>query len=415
MSDREKLVTGAALVLCYFTALHGGAYFAGNRLQEVGLAVLLALWGRNALAVGTADRSIGWHAWLVVPAACATSFVTFYAVVFSYHTGANPLPGMFALRYFLWILIAPILLFTAARGVSIREHQRFFWLALALLLLNYSFHAFTIDFESVHASENRSLRAFIGYDPWRGYRLKPNYYAMYLTVLVSAGMMVRERTRLGRRTAGLLLLAALAWLSVLLPRAGLLSVATATVLYAFVLSRPHRLHALFLAAPPAAFAAGIALLVFAGDLNANFQNDWSYLARLESSRTAMRVLEAHPLFGIGTASYYSLSYQDLFGRHFYPGDIGILGMAFRNGLLGAALLVFVQVALFVRLLRTDWLLRHHTGRSIPIVSGFCVLALACTFLLPIQPVLAFGFGFPILGFSLGFDGVARLSLLEVSS
>ena len=205
----------------------------------------------------------------------------------------------------------------------------------------------------------------------------------------------------------------LVWLAVLVPRAGLLSTTTAALLYLTLLERG-RVQPVLALFPAIAVCATAALIWNADRIADHLSSDWSFIARLQSSRIALASLAEHPLFGFGTSSYYSVSYQDVFGRHFYPGDIGLLGVVFRNGLLGAGFYLAAQLHLTGRCVRTVWIRFERTGRAEPVLSMIAVLFIALTFMLPIQPALAFNFGFPVVGLALGFASIARSPAREES-
>lgn len=403
-SLQPRLLLGPALALFYFFAFQGGWYYH-RATQELGLAAIAGLFFYCVVATGLqspAERDYRWEKWAWGVPLFVLGFVVFYALLFSLHTGANPVPGILALRYYGALLVAPVLFLSYKLGVSIRTHERILLAALVLLLLNYTFNYFRIDPSVALHSDDHTIRAIVTYDEWRGYRLKPNYYSFYL--LTFLGFLVALRPGFGwLRPLGIAAtLACLFWLGVLRPRAGLLGMTAATLTYALFLVRPARL-GLFLTAAPVTVAAGTLLLAAnASAFVDSFRSDWSFIARLQSYRIALSVIQEYPIFGFGQASYYSLSYQDVFGHHFYPGDIGLIGVGFRNGLAGVAFYVCFHLYLVQHMVRVNWRYLRRYGQTTPGLVALTLLVIGLLPVLPTQPAFAFDFGLPVAGICLGF-------------
>jgi len=403
-SLHPRLLLGPGLVLFYFFAFQGGWYYH-RATQELGLAAIAALYLYCVIATGLqnpAQRDYRWEKWAWGAPLFVLGFVSFYALLFSVHTDANPVPGMLALRYYAALLVVPVLFLSYKLGVSIQTHERILFVALVLLLLNYTFNYFRIDPTIALHSEDHTIRAIVTYDEWRGYRLKPNYYSFYL--LTFLGFLLAFRPGYGwLRPLGLAAaLSCVFWLGVLRPRAGLLGMTFAALSYGLFLARSARLGMLFTVAPIALVTAALFLAANATAFVDSFRNDWSFIARLQSYRIALSVIQEYPLFGFGQASYYSLSYQDVFGHHFYPGDIGLVGVGFRNGLIGVAFYVGFHLYLVQHLVRVNWRYRRRHGRTTPGLVALTVLVIGLLPILPTQPAFAFDFGLPVAGISLGF-------------
>ena len=53
----------------------------------------------------------------------------------------------------------------------------------------------------------------------------------------------------------------------------------------------------------------------------------------------------------------------LFGKHFYSSDLGLVGVAFKFGILGALFYIFFVIYGLVRAVTTNWLIVKRTGAA----------------------------------------------------
>jgi O-antigen ligase len=72
---------------------------------------------------------------------------------------------------------------------------------------------------------------------------------------------------------------------------------------------------------------------------------------------------------------------DIFARTFFPSDIGLLGVVFKNGIVGSCLYLFVHGLIIYRLWRTNLELRMQDGRYEPLWA-LLILIIAQTINLP---------------------------------
>ncbi len=412
MTDWLVRSTPFGLTVAYFAAHQGGKYYPGNLLQEIGLAIVALLYvvwlyrTRRWEWCGSAN----WTLWMVFVPGMAISFVAFYAMLFAAHSGAPALPSALALRYFGFALVAPIMVASMRGGVAIERHERAFLLALVALIINYTFNYVRLDLESVLHSGDRILASMTVWDEWRGFRLKPNFYSLYLLVFV--GVFAIRRRNLGRWKPVMLLaaLAAIAWIAHLRPRAGMLSLSASSLLFWLFLSSPRRTGALFAFAPVGALVTATYVISIWSEFTFGLRHDWSFVARMQSFSIALDVVREYPFFGYGQRSFHSISYQDLFGEHFFPGDIGIMGIAFRNGLVGVLGFLFLQLTLTCRAVGTHWAMRRRGYEPSVIMCGLSVLLIGMTFLMVTEPALIFEFGFALVPITLGFTAIWQIRL-----
>jgi hypothetical protein len=136
-----------------------------------------------------------------------------------------------------------------------------------------------------------------------------------------------------------------------------------------------------------------------------FGQDQTYLARTHSANTAWQSFHDYPLFGFGSDSVESVSFQDLFGK-FYPSDIGLLGVTFQFGLLGLMLYLLFAVWLCISLLRLVWTYAPARAGMVPpkqyaFLWALIVVCLSFVVASPLQAKFIYSTGLPIGAFAWG--------------
>ena len=146
----------------------------------------------------------------------------------------------------------------------------------------------------------------------------------------------------------------LAFLVVDIPRVLLASALLALLLYALFLARPRRAGVFTVLLPLGTLIIVLSLPQISATFASLFDTDLSYTVRVESSQIAWELFSKYPLFGMGQDSVASTTFQELFGRHFFPSDIGLLGVMFKFGLVGLLVYLFFGGWVCVNLLRRLW-------------------------------------------------------------
>jgi len=145
-----------------------------------------------------------------------------------------------------------------------------------------------------------------------------------------------------------------AYLLVSVPRVLMVSAVIALILYGAFLSRPTRAKVFTVLVPLFILLSALLVPQVQSVVTSTLGQDPSFTARANSTQIALKVFAEYPIFGLGQDSLKSISYQQLFGPNFYPGDIGLLGVAFQYGLVGVLLYVILSAWLFANLLRLLW-------------------------------------------------------------
>ncbi len=353
-----------------------------------------------------------WALYVLLPALGLVIFVFSYAYIFATRMGTSLLPSVLAQRYYLYVLLLPITCMLCMRGWRLADFRRIFIFAISLtmigrvaadvtspnsLLLSGSF--FTLRLNEVYGEQAYLIR-----------RLDSS--AMFLALYFGRGL-TQARSLSSRAFRLAATVSALTLLLITVPRGLLASVVIAIGLYATFLLRPERakLSAILLPLYVAVVSLSVSPLIDV--FVRTFGEDPSYVSRAEEVRIAWRSILQHPFLGLGQDSVQSVSFQDLFGIHFYPSDVGLLGVAFQFGFVGLLLYLSFSVWLFVNLLKLLWACTNE-GAAYNSVFLWALFILCLTFIIvsPQQARFIFGNGLPIAAFSSGLALMHKRGLLR---
>ena len=390
-----KTLIGSILVVIFFAAYQGGRYFMNNRLQELGLALTLALYFYGALFTAFTDRAIRWAWWFWMAPLFASYVLISSSLAFSINAQVGIAPSLFASREFLIVFLAPALYFLYRLGFSLQQIEKLFVIALVIIIVNYLFFYFAIDLEAAYFSTGY-MHYQVTYDEWRGYRLKAPVWA--LIILTFYGLMRLFQPDSAFNKGGWLLVLGLVFYvwSLLMARAQMAALILAAIIYPILFSRPNRMNLFILVAP-----LGLMFLIaVSGILVENFMKAEGAEVRAAAYGIAWEEALKHPIFGYGQSSGYSKTYQDIFGGKFFPDDLGLVGLTFKYGFIGLALYVFFHFYVTARLLKANWYYRKHYGAHNPLLWSLFILMTAFTFNLFLIPGLAYMQGLTTASFAI---------------
>ncbi|MDM8536491.1 O-antigen ligase family protein, partial [Desulfobacterales bacterium HSG17] len=371
-----KLLISSALILFFYGALQGGFYFMKNRVQELAIAAGLGLYVYTAIQAAFSVKNIRWSWWAISAPLFSLFIVINFGIVFAVNTGESPVPSILASRYFLLIFIIPVIYFLYHLGYTLKEIEQIFYISLVILLLNYVFHYFRIDLKAAYFSTDHFTASLVTYDEWRGYRLKPPMFVTFI-VLLHSGMSLFTRLRPIIVLRSFLLIGLTCYILLInMSRASLAAIFLSMSLYPIFFSRPNRINLLVLGVPSGLLVFFFIIAILLQAIVAHFTSDWSFQVRMKSWEIALSNFAEHPIFGFGQASYYTKSYQDLFGKKFFPSDLGIIGVAFKYGLVGVASFIFYNFYILYRLMRVNWLFRKLNGRHNPLIWSLFILSIS---------------------------------------
>lgn len=379
-----------SLMLCLsLVGAFGGAYY-GNYLylSEVLQFLTVVLFVFLLVHTTVFRRELPFV--VLIPLFAIMILMPLYAYVFYMRTGAPILPSVLAQRPYVFFLIGPIVYMLHLGGW---EHGRFREICITAMIITtftYIVVYFMVDLETWKLSGSDFQKGMVTYDSMRGFRLKgPRLIFLSLILFLGIGFFSSRKTRLWALRLSIISIC-IFLLAINFPRAILAAFCLSLLGYSLFLRNSKRLGAWFIISPPLIISALLlAILVsslFVSYVEQLFSDDWSYVVRIQSSNIAVGLVQKYPMLGFGAASHQSLSYQDLFGASFYPGDIGLLGVAFRFGALGVIVYLLWGVWLIRNLLQMTW---SGVGQIRTEDKDFLdMLLLICLIMLVVSPVQA---------------------------
>lgn len=396
------------LFVAIYAGFQGGRYYFANRFQELGIAASLALFCLGAWRGLFLVSTVEWRRWVVTPLLLIIAIMGSSAAVFTFNYSGNMAFGFFSAREFLLAPVGPGVYLLCRCGLPLRAVHQVVWLALLVLMLNYLYFYFTMDLRAAFFSGDHTISNLVTYDEWRGFRLKPPMFAVILSVL-AATMALVQKNRFGIKLLAVftISLAIYIW-SIVLLRSTLATMLLSVALYPLLLCRTNRVQLALILAPLALLAVpDVVVLVVDSFMQADGGN-----IRAKAFAKATEHFWLHPLFGAGEDSAYGQSYQDIVARYFYPSDLGIVGVAYKYGVVGAALYLFMHGKIWLNLWRANMVVRESQGRPDPLLWAFLIFMTAQTFNLMLNPGLAYAQGITAGTLALA---LARLTRFETNA
>lgn len=365
------LISGRALIsfalfLVLYTGLKGGYYFLANRMQELGFLSLLSLFAYSALvaSLNVKERDLRWSWWVFSTLAFVGYTLVLPGFLFSQHTGVSMLPSVFASREFLIAFLSAALYFLYRIGYRVEDIERIFFITVIALVFSYLFHYFRLDLEKAFFSPNPTIAAMVSWDDWRGFRLKPPGIALQFGTIMSPYMIFTSRSLISRILWLLAFLICIWSWSVLMARSTIAMMVVGVILYHFWFAYRSRLPLFFLSLPVVIPAMTSVTINYFTMIESHDQ------VRGKAYSIALDTLSKYPLFGFGQESQSTLNEQQIFWHKFFSADIGILGIAFKYGIVGTLLYYCLFLFALQRAVRTNWLIRNRTGRPNIILIAF---------------------------------------------
>lgn len=405
---RKPLLAQVLLLTSFLGAFGFLGFYPALGTFEAGLASVLILYVWLALSTTIDSR---WAMYAFLPAFGLAVFVLFYALVFTSRVDASLLPSVISQRDYVFLLLAPVVyMLLRVRGWELADLRRVFVLAMLMALASRVLADFTLPTGSAPSGGFLALKPDTAYGEESSLLRRLDTSAVFCALYFGRGIpKSKDVLSLGFRVSVTAL--AVTLLLVNAPRTLLASALLAIVLYAAFFSRPLRARFSVLLLPPVALLAVLSLPRIGDMFARSFEGDLSYRVRLQSTRIAWESVRNYPFLGLGQDSSRSVTYQDMFGENFYPGDVGLLGVAFQWGLLGLLLYLLLTAWLFVHLLKKLWAPPDATGRGSAKDRMFLMaLFIVCTTFIissPVQVKLVKPEGLAIAAFCLGFIAAHR--------
>jgi hypothetical protein len=402
-----KTLISVAIFIAIFTGFQGGRYFLANRVQELGilLAMLLFFYGAAMTALTVKNPHLQWSWWVFATLIFIGYTLVLPAQRFSVNANVALVPSLLASREFLIAMLCPALYFLYRLGLEVERIEKILLVTLVALVISYLFHYFRMDLVAAYFSPDHTISGLVTYDPWRGYRLKVPVMGLYL-LSVLAPMLIFLSPGLLHKLKWMVMTGLLVyvWLLVLQRTMGA-SLVIATMAYHAFFANKVRLGLFFLVAPAATVIAVAAVNVGIQQL-AKLDPETDGV-RYKSGTMAWNSFLENPFFGFGQQSFYTLTEQQLFWHKFYSADLGLLGILFKYGAVGAAIYIGFSIFLMQRLIRVNWAIKRRYGKVNPIIVALLIVHLAFTLNIMLVPIFTY-----IPGITAAALGIALTSIWQ---
>ena len=227
------------------------------------------------------------------------------------------------------------------------------------------------------------MSAQVTYDEWRGFRLKPPTYALFLITVYCLIFLVQENLVVKKVGVVLVLcMVGYVWY-ILLQRSQIAGLALSLLLYPLLFSRPKRINLLLFGIP----IIFLAILMGSESFFDIFMEEDKI--RAKSFNIAIKMFFEVPLFGFGQASNAGVTYQSLFGYRFFPSDLGLIGVFFRFGLIGGFIYLFFLFFIFTRIVKANWSFRIIYKKHNPVILALLIWMIGVTINIILIPTFGY--------------------------
>jgi hypothetical protein len=402
-----KTAISVAIFIALYTGFQGGRYYLANRVQEIGIlcCLIMFVYGAVMTSLTVKDPDFRWSWWVF-----STLFFLAYtfflpAQRFSVNAGVPLVPSLFASREFLISLLCPSLYFLYRLGFEVERIEKIFLVSLVALVLAYTFHYYTMNLPAAYFSSDHAVAGLVTYDPWRGYRLKTPSFAFYL-LSVLAPMFIFTQEGVVNRLKWLLMTFLLVHIWILVShRSMALSLIASTLAYHFFFAKKVRLGLFFMILPAVFIIVPVGLTTAVEHLSQlDPETDG---VRYKSGMLAWNQFLQTPLFGFGQQSNSTLTEQQIFWYKFYSADLGLIGIMFKYGGVGAVVYVFFSIYMIRRMILTNWAIKKEYGKINPTIFSLLIVFVAFTLNIILVPVFTY-----IPGITAGAFGIALTSIWQ---
>jgi hypothetical protein len=382
-------VLDALLLITLFTGLQGGRYYAGNIVQELGIACAIAIFLIGSFFSYFIVSRGEWNRWVILPVLLVGIVTIGSGLTYALRYGGNPLFNIMAAREFLFIFLCPGTYLCCRAGYSTERFTNVLWIVLIALMANYLFNYWRLDLKDMFFSADHRIQSLVTYDEWRGFRLKPSLFALMVVIVWAAAQLFNNSTSAGLKVASFTAIAVAGYIwSIVMFRSTLATMAISLMIYPLFFHRPKNIQLLIVLIPLALIIAPVlATIVYE-----NFSNAEGGNVRLAAFNTALKHLPDIFVVGAGEDSAYGPTYQMLFGAKFYPSDLGLIGLTFKYGVMGLILYLYLHSKIIIELCKAHWNNAEGNSSEKTLVWALLIFFLALSLNLLINTGLAYAQG-----------------------
>ena len=365
----HRTILKTMLWIALFGGLQSGKFFFYNRMQELSMGVTVVLFFYAAyFAAQVKNSSVSWTLWFFGPLLGIAMVTTVPAYMFSTHNHVDMLPSVLANRAILNYLISPSIVFLYVSGTSIAEIEGTIISVLKWSIIVYLCAYFTLPLPTYFVSDDPWKAGLVTYD-YRGYRLKIPFKVMVISATLFLHKLGTDKANRGTW----LLFSAFVVLSLNLYTSRSLNAGIVlSSVFFFVLLRNKRRAPLFMMLLPIIILGQSYGIVSFFDHLA-IENAAGNDVRYDSYKKALGIIERYPLLGMGMASAATITDSKLIWKYFFADDIGIVGIAYRYGLVGASIYLTFAIKLISNQISLHW---KYTALNMK--NSSLQIALLCT-------------------------------------
>ncbi len=400
-----KTAISVGIFIALYTGFQGGRYFLANRVQELGIlcAMTLFIYGAVMTAFTVRSPDFRWSWWVFSTLLFLAYAFYLPAQRFSANAGVAIVPSLFASREFLISMLCPSLYFLYRLGFEVERIEKIFLITLVSLVFSYIFHYFRMDLRAAYFSPDHSIAGLVTFDPWRGYRLKTPSFAFYL-LTVLAPMFIFTRKGITEKVKWILMTAFIIYIWILVSQRSMAaSLIAATIAYHFFFAKKVRLGLFFMILPAAII--GITVGVESAIDHLSKQDPETDGVRYKSGMIAWESFLTTPMLGFGQQSNSTLTEQQIFWYKFFSADLGLIGILFKYGAVGAMVYVAFSIYLIRRMVVTNWLFKQAYGKINPVIFSLLIVYVGFTLNILLTPAFTY-----IPGITAGSFGIALTSI-----
>jgi hypothetical protein len=346
----HRTVLKAMLWIALFGGLQSGKYFLYNRMQELSMGVTVVLFFYAAyFAAQVKNSSANWSFWFFGPLLGIALITTIPAYLFSNHNNVAMLPSVLANRAILNYLISPCIVFLYVSGTSISEIENTIISVMKWSVIVYLFSYFTLPLPTYFVSDDPWKAGLVTFD-YRGYRLKIPFKVMVISATLFLHKLGTDKANRGTW----LMFSAFVVLSLNLYTSRSLNagIVISAVAFFFLLKNKRRAPLFMMLLPIIILGQAYGIISFFDHLA--IENAAGKDVRYDSYKKAVGIIEKYPLLGMGMASAATITDSKLIWKYFFADDIGIVGVAYRYGVIGALLYLTFAFKLISNQISLHW-------------------------------------------------------------
>lgn len=365
----HRAILRAMLWIALFGGLQSGKYYFYNRMQELSMGVTVLLFFYSAyFAAQVKNSSVSWSFWFFGPLFGIALITTVPAYLFSSHNGVAMLPSVLANRAIFNFLISPSIVFLYVSGASATEIEDTVISVLKWSIVVYLCAYFTLPLPAYFVSDDPWQAGLVTFD-YRGYRLKIPFKVMVISATLFMHKLGVDKENRGTWLifSGFVILS----LNLYTSRSLNAGIVISWLFFFFLLRNKRRAPIFMMLLPIIIMGQAYGIVGFFEHLA--IENAAGNDVRYDSYKKAVGIISKYPLFGMGMASAATITDAKLIWKYFFADDIGIVGVAYRYGIVGASIYLTFAIKLISNQISLHW---KYTALNMQ--NSSLQIALLCT-------------------------------------